>query len=215
MVMIRVVGIGPGDLHYGLLGQEAWFQEADLILGSQRHLDTLPQNFRQKGQVAPKKLADLKAYLHQQPEGRRIVFLVSGDPLVYGLGKWLTENFPGQVLLEPGISSMQYLASRLALPMNDAYLSSSHAKQPNFDFLLSLPKVFLVTDQQLGPYQIAQEVVKRGLRKTVVIGENLSYPDEKVSISSAEQVEDRPYKMNVVVIIDEGFAFFTNKSTND
>lgn len=213
--MIRVVGIGPGDLHYGLLGQEAWFQEADLILGSQRHLDILPQKFRQKGQVAPKKLVDLKVYLLEQPEEKQIVYLVSGDPLVYGLGKWLTENFPGQVFLEPGISSMQYLASRLALPMNDAYLSSSHAKQPDFDLLLSLPKVFLVTDQQFGPYQIAQEVVKRGLRKTLVIGENLSYADEKISIYSAEQVEERTYNMNVVVIVDEGFTFLANKSTDD
>lgn len=213
--MIRVVGIGPGDVHYGLVGQEVWFQEADLILGSQRHLEILPQKFRQKGQVAPKKLMDLKAYLLEQPEGRQIVYLVSGDPLVYGLGKWLTENFPGRVLLEPGISSMQYLASRLALPMNDAYLSSSHAKQPDFDFLFSLPKVFLVTDQQIGPYQIAQEAVKRGLRKTLVIGENLSYADEKISIDSAERVEDRPYDMNVVVIVDEGFTFLTNKSTDD
>ena len=54
--MIYVIGIGPGDPSYGLLGQEAYFEKADRILGSERHLEILPPAYRDKGLVPPKKL---------------------------------------------------------------------------------------------------------------------------------------------------------------
>ena len=92
--------------------------------------------------------------------------------------------------------------------MNDAYLTSSHAKVPNFDLIMSLSKVFMVTDQKVGPYEIAQEAVKRGLDKVLVIGEQLSYEDERITILPANEVEDREYEMNVVVVLDEGFGIY-------
>ncbi|HFI0394483.1 TPA: cobalt-precorrin-7 (C(5))-methyltransferase [Streptococcus suis] len=204
MVMIDVIGIGPGNPAYCLVGQLERCEQADYILGSERHLEVLPDRLKEKGVIAPKKLKDLEALLATYPLEASIVYLVSGDPLIYGLGKWMSEKFPGRVSILSGISSMQYLASKVCLPMNDAYLTSSHAKLPNFDLIMSLPKVFMVTDAQVGPYQIAQEVLKRGLKRKIIIGENLSYEDEEISILAAEEVVDRDYNMNVVVIVDEG-----------
>ena len=57
-------------------------------------------------------------------------------------------------------------------------------------------------------YEIAQEVMKRGLKKVLVIGENLSYEDEKIEILAEDQVIDRQYEMNVVVILNEGFGIY-------
>ncbi|HEM6302359.1 TPA: cobalt-precorrin-7 (C(5))-methyltransferase [Streptococcus suis] len=204
MVMIDVIGIGPGNPAYCLVGQLERCEQADYILGSERHLEVLPDRLKEKGVMAPKKLKDLEALLATYPVEASIVYLVSGDPLIYGLGKWMSEKFPGRVRILSGISSMQYLASKVCLPMNDAYLTSSHAKLPNFDLIMSLPKVFMVTDAHVGPYQIAQEVLKRGLKRKIIIGEHLSYVDEEISILAAEDVVDRDYKMNVVVIVDEG-----------
>lgn len=201
--MIYVIGIGPGDPRYCLLGQEALTEKADYILGSDRHLEVLPELYAHKGVVAPKKLADLETLLRTYPETAEIIYLVSGDPLIYGLGKWMSEKFKGRVTILSGISSMQYLASKVFLPMNDAYLTSSHAKVPNFDLIMQLSKVFMVTDKHVGPYQIAQEAVKRGLDKTIIIGENLSYPDERITVLPANEVQDRAYEMNVVVVLDE------------
>ena len=206
--MIYVIGIGPGAPSYGLLGSEEIYQKADYILGSERHLEILPAGYQEKGVVPPKKLAELAQLIESYPEDASILYLASGDPLIYGLGKWLSEKFKGRVVVQPGISSFQYLASRVFLPMNDAYLTSSHAKIPDFDFLLSLPKVFMVTDKKIGPYEIAQEVMKRGLKKVLIIGENLSYEDEKIEILAEDQVIDRQYEMNVVVILNEGFGIY-------
>ena len=162
----------------------------------------------QKVSYLQKKLSELAQLIESYPEESTILYLASGDPLIYGLGKWLSEKFKGRVLIQPGISSFQYLASKVSLPMNEAYLTSSHAKIPNFDFILSLPKVFMVTDKKIGPYEIAQEVKKRGLKKVLVIGENLSYEDENIEILAEDQVVNRQYEMNVVVILDEGFGIY-------
>ena len=206
--MIYVIGIGPGAPSYGLLGREEIYQKADYILGSERHLEILPAAYQERGVVPPTKLAELAQLIESYPEDATILYLASGDPLIYGLGKWLSEKFKGRVVVQPGISSFQYLASKVFLPMNDAYLTSSHAKIPDFDFLLSLPKVFMVTDKKIGPYEIAQEVMKRGLKKVLIIGENLSYEDEKIDILAEDQVIDRQYEMNVVVILNEGFGIY-------
>ena len=66
----------------------------------------------------------------------------------------------------------------------------------------------MVTDKKIGPYEIAQEVMKRGLKKVLIIGENLSYEDEKIEILAEDQVIDRQYEMNVVVILNEGFGIY-------
>ncbi|WP_303972950.1 cobalt-precorrin-7 (C(5))-methyltransferase [Streptococcus merionis] len=203
MEMIDVVGIGPGDVSYGLLGSEELYEQADYILGSERHLEILPSQYAHKGVVPPKKLAALESLIASYPEESHIVYLVSGDPLIYGLGKWMSEKFKGRTRIFSGISAMQYLASQAFIPMNDAYLTSSHAKTPDFDLIMSLSKVFMVTDDNVGPYQIAQEAVKRGLKKTIIIGEQLSYDDEKITILPASEVQNRDYKMNVVVVMDE------------
>lgn len=206
--MIYVIGIGPGAPTFDLVGNEEIYEKADYILGSERHLAILPDRFKSKGVIPPKKLSDLAKLIVSYPKEAIILFLASGDPLIYGLGKWLSEKFKDDVVVQPGISSFQYLASKIILPMNDAYLTSSHAKIPDFDFIMSLSKVFIVTDSKIGPYELAQEAIKRGLKKVFIIGEDLSYPEERIEILSENQVIDRDYNMNVVVILDEGFGIY-------
>jgi Precorrin-6B methylase 1 len=58
----------------------------------------------------------------------------------------------------------------------------------------------MVTDAKTGPYQIAQEVLSRHQDRTIYVGEQLSYPEERISQLKPEQVEDKKYNMNVVII---------------
>lgn len=58
----------------------------------------------------------------------------------------------------------------------------------------------MVTDQQLGPFEIGQEIKKRGLHRKIYVGERLSYPDEKITQYDETTIEQRRYEMNVVII---------------
>ena len=142
----------------------------------------------------------IKANLH-----KNISVIASGDPSIYGIGKYLSKNIDQEYLnIVSGISSLQYIFSRIFVDMNDVYITSSHGKIPDFDYILSHKKVCMVTDNKIGPHEICKEIQNRNLNKIVVVGENLSYPNEKITMGKPEDIlEVENFDMNVVVILDE------------
>ncbi|PHV70991.1 cobalt-precorrin-7 (C(5))-methyltransferase [Sporanaerobium hydrogeniformans] len=202
--MIHVIGMGPGEGGYITELGNQLLEKADLIIGATRHLEAVPPQCKGLKRALDRKLEELTLFLKGNLE-KEVVVLASGDPLIYGIGKYLSEQLPKEYLhIVSGISSIQYFFSRLQMDMNDLYITSTHGKVPHFDQLLSFEKVALVTDQHIGPYEIAQEILKRSLKKTLWIGENLSYGDEVISCLKPEEIEkERIFKRNVVVILDE------------
>lgn len=95
-----------------------------------------------------------------------MVILASGDPLLYGIGNWAMANFSEDIRIIPGISAIQMMFHQIKLPMNNCFITSSHGKMPNFDFLLQHEKVAMVTDTIIGPYEIAAEILQRDLKKS-------------------------------------------------
>lgn len=200
--MITVVGVGPGNAQYLTGEAQTAIAAADLLVGGARHLATFasPQH---KTQLLDADLAGLLAWLRCHLAKHRIVVLASGDPLLYGIGKWLAAHFaPEELRIIPGISAVQYLCAQIALDMNDIYLTSSHGRTPDFDWLLQHDKVAMVTDDITGPWAIAQAIMQRGLRRNLIIGENLSLPTERIHRLQPEAVAQR-YDINVVVILNE------------
>lgn len=58
--------------------------------------------------------------------------------------------------------------------------------------------------QRYGPKQISREIIDRNLNKIIVVGENLSYDNEKITIAKPEEIIRMDnFDMNVVVILDE------------
>ena len=200
--MISVIGLGPGSADYLTPLARRLVDDCDYVVGAPRQLAAITPH-KAKEHPLDKQLKDLVLWLKQH-QTEKVVVLASGDPMLYGLGKYISQKMPTDIVqVVSGVSSVQYLFGRIGLDMNDVLLTSSHGKTPDFDFILEHHKVALVTDEKIGPYQIAQEIIKRDLERTMVIGENLSYPDERITISQASEVTDQMYQMNVVVIIDE------------
>lgn len=196
--MITVLGIGPGNKELMTIGVDKYLEEAEIVIGSKRQLSIFP-TIRERGVLLPK-LNKLKLYLRDNIN-KKIVLLASGDPLLYGIGNWITQQFPQEkVHIVPAISSIQYFFHQLRLSMNDVYLTSSHGRITDFDFLLSHKTIGMVTDKIIGPYEIAQAIKERGQHRQIYIGEMLSYPEEKISVKTELTVERREYLMNVVII---------------
>ena len=199
--MITVVGMGPGDPRYRTQVATDLIAKADVLVGWPRMLSGF-SDFHGETHVLDADLDKLLSWLKANAH-RNVVVLASGDPLIFGIGKRLAEQLPvEQRQIISGISAVQYLFARIGLDMNDLYLTSSHGKQPDFDFIFQHDKVAMVTDREIGPFQIAQEIRRRGLNRSLVIGENLSYPNEQIHLLKPDQVKQQ-YDMNVVVILNE------------
>lgn len=201
--MIYVVGIGPGDADYLTLGAEQIIHKAQVIIGAKRNLESI-KDFKGLQVELGSNLSALLDYLEANSE-KDIAVLASGDPLIYGIGKYLAAHISKDKLqIISGISAIQYMFSRVPLDMNDLYMTSSHGKTPDFDRVLAYPKVAMVTDEVVGPCEIAREILKRNLAKVMIVGENLTYPDEKiVHFKPLELTDEMKFNRNVVVILDE------------
>ena len=196
--MVYVVGVGPGSGLYLTRAAEEIIDKAQLLIGGTRNIEFIRTSLGLKeGQDTFVLGSDLASMMDQIEKNldKDIVVLASGDPSIYGIADYInrtmssqedpateTNRIPSQrdsiqgkekLVIVPGISSIQYAFSVFKIPMNDLYITSSHGRQPDYDFIFMHDKLALVTDSKIGPRQIAQEVKDRGLDYSFYVGENL------------------------------------------
>ena len=201
--MINVIGLGPGNTDYITKLGEKLIQNSDVVIGGKRNLESIVDFEGEKIEISSN-LKEIVEYINNNKH-KQISVIASGDPLIYGIGRYLSKNIDKEDLnIVSGISSLQYIFSKVHIDMNDLYITSSHGKTPDFDYVLSHKKVCMVTDKIIGPKEICKKILDRNLEKTIVVGENLSYDNERITIGSPEDIlklED--FDMCVVVILDK------------
>lgn len=201
--MINIIGLGPGEFDYITKMGEKLIYASDILIGGERNLESI-LNFKGEKIVLSTNLKEVLAYIKKNLH-KNISVIASGDPSIYGIGKYLSNNIEHKHLnIVSGISSLQYIFSKIFIDMNDVYITSSHGKVPDFDYILGHKKVCMVTDNKIGPHEICKEIKKRKLSKIVVVGENLSYGNERITIGKIDDILSiDKFDMNVVVILDE------------
>ena len=201
--MINVIGLGPGNTDYITKLGEKLIQNSDVVIGGKRNLESIIDFEGEKIEISSN-LKEIVEYINNNKH-KQISVIASGDTLIYGIGRYLSKNIDKEDLnIVSGISSLQYIFSKVHIDMNDLYITSSHGKTPDFDYVLSHKKVCMVTDKIIGPKEICKQILDRNLEKTIVVGENLSYDNERITIGSPEDIlklED--FDMCVVVILDK------------
>ena len=204
---INVVGLGPGNIKYlSTFGIEC-IKEAEIIVGSTRQLSDLKAIISEKQEIyILGKLAELIAYLKENID-RKITIIVSGDTGYYSLVPYLSKNLSKDILnIIPNISSYQYLFSKLGENWQNFRLASVHGRE--FDYVKNIDDkeiagLVLLTDDIQNPYEVSKNLYNNGLRNlTVIVGENLSYDNEKITILEIEDYEklNRKFDMNVLVL---------------
>lgn len=225
--MVYVVGVGPGSGLYLTRAAEEIIDKAQLLIGGTRNIEFIRTSLGLKeGQDTFVLGSDLASMMDQIEKNldKDIVVLASGDPSIYGIADYINRTMSRQedpatetnripslrdsiqgkenLVIVPGISSIQYAFSVFKIPMNDLYITSSHGRQPDYDFIFMHDKLALVTDSKIGPRQIAQEVKDRGLDYSFYVGENLSYHNQRLTVGSADDILARDsYGMCLVILI--------------
>ena len=201
--MINVIGLGPGNTDYITKLGEKLIQNSDVVIGGKRNLESIIDFEGEKIEISSN-LKEIVEYINNNKH-KQISVIASGDPLIYGIGRYLSKNIDKEDLnIVSGISSLQYIFSKVHIDMNDLYITSSHGKTPDFDYVLSHKKVCMVTDKIIGPKEICKQILDRNLEKTIVVGENLSYDNERITIGSPEDILNlEDFDMCVVVKLDK------------
>lgn len=204
--MLHVIGLGVSAQAQLSADALQALQHSDWVIGSQRQLDTLPMTPKQT-LILPK-LAELKAFLAQQ-EGKTISILASGDPLYYGIGRWLKQHVE-QLRFYPAVSSIQAACHSLGLSLQDVQVVSLHGRP-----LLSLKRylakhhyLVALTDQYSHPQAIAQICIDNGYAQSRLwVCERLGYPEQKVTefgVSELAQLGADVDPLHVTVIEVKG-----------
>lgn len=117
-------------------------RQADLIAAPRRLLALLPSRLQQGGRgdlpkrssllIATDQPTDLLPALHAAlAQGQAVVLLASGDPLWFGIGRLLLQEFPAEQLrFHPAPTSLQLAFARIGRPWQDASWFSLHGRDP-------------------------------------------------------------------------------------
>ena len=204
---INVVGLGPGNIKYLSTAGIDCIKEAEIIIGSTRQLSDLKTIISEKQEIYTLgKLTELITYLKENTE-RKITIIVSGDTGYYSLVPYLSKNLTKDILnIIPNISSYQYLFSKLGENWQNFRLASVHGRE--FDYIKNINDediagLVLLTDDIQNPYEITKKLYDNGIRNlTIIVGENLSYDNEKITILEIENYKklNRKFDMNVLIL---------------
>ena len=204
---INVVGLGPGNIKYLSTAGIDCIKEAEIVVGSTRQLSDLKTIISEKQEIyILGKLSELIAYLKENIK-KKITIIVSGDTGYYSLVPYLSKNLSKDILnIIPNISSYQYLFSKIGENWQNFRLASVHGREFNYVKNIDdedIAGLVLLTDDIQNPYEVSKNLYNNGIRNiTVIVGENLSYDNEKITILKIEDYEklNRKFDMNVLIL---------------
>ncbi len=203
---VYVIGAGPGAAEYLLPIATERAAECDLLIGSERALELFAALSVEK--TALRGSFDCYQEQFQRTVGEILGIVVAGDPGFYSLLAFLRRNYSfDNIEVIPGISSYQYLFARLGIPWQNYHLTSCHGRE--IDDLQKLlqryGRLSLLTDFRMNPSWICRQLVDSVYSSyRVVVGENLSYPEERIISGTVEEIAEMEGFEMSVVIIDEG-----------
>ena len=114
---------------------------------------------------------------------RRVVILVTGDPLWYSVGARILRTIdPAEVIFHPQLSAFQWAACRLGWSLADLETLTAHGRPPELllPFLFHGGRMLILTKDATTPPQVARLLAERGFgpsRLTVLA--NLGGADER------------------------------------
>lgn len=212
MLRVNIIGIGPGnpDLLTGAARQA--IAESNILIGDKRMLSAFAESGKKVyDTIKTSAIAEIAA--QADPEKDVAAVLVSGDVGFFSLAKTISGKLPDcECVRYCGISSLVYFAAKLQMSWDDAKIVSMHGRQQNLVTAVAQnKKVFSLTGGDNSPQSLCAQLCEHGLGHVqVYVGENLSYPEEKITSGTAEQISALQFpSLSVMMLLNEeasGFA---------
>ncbi len=178
---IAIVGISDDGLETASPAVRRRVEQAEVIFGAERALALLPESIKGERRALSGDLQELTAQLEAAGD-RPAAMLVFGDPMFYGLARYVTDKL-GKDRFEviPHVSSMQLAFARVMESWDEAYLTSldSRPLEAVIERIRTAEKVGLFTTDAIGPKEVAAALLARGIDYfNAYVCENLGAKDE-------------------------------------
>lgn len=204
MSRVMVVSIGPGNIDYINQKAKERLEQSDFVLGSRRQIEDVKRICSPTTEFyVYKKITEIKEVVEKEQE-KKISILVSGDSGYYSLVPYLKKVLREKFEIIPGLSSFQYLFSKIGENWQDFFIGSVHGRKLDYiqKFREENRGLVLLTDEENNPKQIAKNLWEAGFREVdIIVGENLSYQEENISYYKIEDWKTMPeqFEMNVCI----------------
>lgn len=188
MLRVNIIGIGPGNPEL-LTGQARQaIADSNILIGDKRMLAAFGAGKRLFDTI---KTSEIAAVCQDADEEKdTVAVLVSGDVGFFSLAKTIAGKLPDcDCHRYCGISSLVYFAQQLEMSWDDAKIVSMHGRKQNLIAAIAQNnKVFSLTGGEHSPNALCRQLCEHGLETVdVYVGENLSYPEEKITHGTAKK----------------------------
>lgn len=201
---IYIIGVG-GDGTAGLTQRaNELLDAAELILGSEPSLRHAGRHKAEQVRLSAD-LHDVMNVLKSNLGKKRMVIVATGDPLFYGVARYLCDHM-GKELFEvlPHVSTMQLAFARVKESWEEAFLTNltNHPLQEVLDRIRVAETVGLFTSETEDPPTIARQLLAQGLDYfRAFVCENLGGPDERVTQGELAEIQEMEFDpLNVMIL---------------
>ncbi|WP_195999918.1 precorrin-6y C5,15-methyltransferase (decarboxylating) subunit CbiE [Clostridium sp. 1001271B_151109_B4] len=204
--MLYIVGMGPGNRDYILKKAIDVLNECDVIIGFERLINDL--EFINKEKIVMNSLKETLEYINNngQDKGnlkeKTIALVASGDPTFFGISEYIKKNYPGNIVVIPGLSSFQYLTTKLNKSWSYAFTGSVHARNEGFIEKVKQNKLSIwLTDNKNNATYLCKLLIEHNINCNVIIGEHLSYENELILEGKPEKFINVDFSdMSILVV---------------
>jgi precorrin-6Y C5,15-methyltransferase (decarboxylating) len=201
---VYIIGVGEDGLA-GLSDRaRRLVEDAELLIGEAQTLALVPEGGHQRLRVGSN-LDEVIQRIEAQPQSRTVV-LTAGDPLFYGVARYLCDRL-GKDRFEvmPHVSAMQTAFARVKESWEEAFLTNlaSHGVGQVLEQIRGAEKVGLFTSEETPPAAVASYLLDQGVDNfTAYVCENLGSPDERVTQGELAEIAGHEFSpLNVMVLI--------------
>jgi precorrin-6B C5,15-methyltransferase / cobalt-precorrin-6B C5,C15-methyltransferase len=160
---LHIVGIGEDGMDGLLPATRTIVEAAEVIIGGERH-HALTPNASAERIFWPSPFDALIETIKVQ-KGKRVVVLVTGDPLWYSAGARIAREIPAaEITFHPQLSAYQWAAARMGWSLADCETLTIHGRTETQIVASFAPCacLLILTKDKTSPAAVAKLLVERG-----------------------------------------------------
>jgi len=201
---VHIVGIGEDGLKGLTQTARGLIEQAYLLIGDEHSLGLVPNAAGQR-LVVGTNLGEAVDRIESSPD-QKIVVLAVGDPLFYGIARFLCQKLgKDRFDVLPHVSTMQLAFARVKESWEEAFLTnlSGHGVESVLEQIRSAEKVGLFTSEAYPPAVVARVLLEHQIDYfTAYVCENLGSPDERVTHGELRELVGQDFApLNVMILV--------------